>query len=80
MTVIPWVEEDRGLQEKPAEKGDRDQAKSCQVMFNGGWEPDYKHTVRENREGLRGYNKVQRKGWRSRANANYRLLVAYLGM
>jgi hypothetical protein len=36
--------------------------------------------VRENREGLRGQNKIQRKGWTSGANADYRLLVAYLGM
>ena len=34
--VIPWVEEDRGLQEKRAEKGERDQAKSCQGLFNEG--------------------------------------------
>jgi hypothetical protein len=60
--VIQWVEEDRCLQEKRAEKGKRDQAKSCQGLFNGGWGPDYKHTVRENREGSRGYNKIQRKG------------------
>ena len=33
--VILWVEEDPGLQEKLAEKGKRDQAKSCQ-LFNGG--------------------------------------------
>ena len=34
--VIPWVEEDGGLQEKWAEKGERDQAKSCQGLFNEG--------------------------------------------
>ena len=62
------------------EKGERDKAKSCQGLFNGGWEPDYKHTVRENREGSRAYNKIQRKGWTSRADADYRLLAAYLGM
>jgi hypothetical protein len=33
--VILWVEEDPGLQEKQAEKGKRDQAKSCQ-LFTGG--------------------------------------------
>ena len=42
--------------------------------------PDYEHTERENREGSSGYNKIQRKGWTSGANADYRLLVAYLGM
>jgi hypothetical protein len=36
--------------------------------------------VRENREELRGHNKIQRKGWTSGANADYRLLIAYLGM
>jgi hypothetical protein len=36
--------------------------------------------VRENREGLRGHNKMQRKGWTSGVNADYRLLVAFLGM
>jgi hypothetical protein len=35
--------------------------------------------VRENREGSRGHNKIQRKGWTSGANADYRL-IAYLGM
>jgi hypothetical protein len=36
--------------------------------------------MRENREGSRGYNKIQRKGWTSGADADYRLLAAYLGM
>ena len=36
--------------------------------------------MRENREGSRGHNKIQRKGWTSGANANYRLLATYLGM
>ena len=36
--------------------------------------------MRENREGSRGHNKIQRKGWTSGANADYRLLVTYLGM
>jgi hypothetical protein len=36
--------------------------------------------VRENREGSRGHNKIQRKGWTSGANADYRLLAAYLEM
>ena len=36
--------------------------------------------MRENREGSRGHNKIQRKGWTSGANADYRLLIAYLGM
>jgi hypothetical protein len=36
--------------------------------------------VRENREGSRGHNKMQRKGWTSGANADYRLLVTYFGM
>ena len=36
--------------------------------------------MRENREGSRGHNKIQRKGWTSGANADYRLLVAYLGI
>jgi hypothetical protein len=36
--------------------------------------------MRKNREGLRGYNKIQRKGWTSGADADYRLLAAYLGM
>ena len=36
--------------------------------------------MRENREGSRGHNKIQRKGWTSGANADYRLLAAYLGM
>jgi hypothetical protein len=34
--VTLWVEEDRGLQEKQAEKGEQDQAKSCQGLFNEG--------------------------------------------
>jgi hypothetical protein len=29
---------------------------------------------------LRGYNKTQRKGWTSGADADYRFLAAYLGM
>jgi hypothetical protein len=36
--------------------------------------------VKKNWEGSRGRNKIQRKGWTSGANADYRLLVAYLGM
>jgi hypothetical protein len=36
--------------------------------------------VRENREGSRGHNKIQRKGWTSGANADYRLLATYIGM
>jgi hypothetical protein len=36
--------------------------------------------VRENREGPRGHNKIHRKGWTSGVNADYRLLIAYLGM
>jgi hypothetical protein len=36
--------------------------------------------VRENREGSRGHNKIQRKGWTSWVDADYRLLAAYLGM
>ena len=36
--------------------------------------------MRENREGSTGHNKKQRTGWASRANADYRLLAAYLGM
>ena len=36
--------------------------------------------MRENREGSRRHNKIQRKGWTSGANADYRLIVAYLGM
>ena len=36
--------------------------------------------MRENREGSRGHNKIQRKGWTSGADADYRLLAAYLGM
>ena len=34
--VIPWVEEDQGLQEKRVEKGKRDPAESCQGLFYGG--------------------------------------------
>jgi hypothetical protein len=36
--------------------------------------------VRENREGSSGHNKIQRKRWTPGANADYRLLIAYLGM
>jgi hypothetical protein len=36
--------------------------------------------VRENREGSKGHSKIQRKGWASGVNADYRLLIAYLGM
>ena len=36
--------------------------------------------MRENREGSRGQNKIQRNGWTSGADADYRLLAAYLGM
>jgi hypothetical protein len=78
--VIPSVEEDRGLQEKRAEKGEQDQEKSYQGLFNEDSEPDDKHTVRENREGSRGHNKIQRKGWTSGVDAAYRLFSAYLGM
>ena len=62
------------------EKGKQDQAKSCQGLFNECYKPDNNHTVRENREGSRGHNKMQRKGWTSGANADYRLLVTYFGM
>ena len=36
--------------------------------------------MRENREGSRGHNKIQRKGWTSGADADCKLLVAYIGM
>jgi hypothetical protein len=36
--------------------------------------------VRENRVGSKGHNKIQRKGWTSGANDDYRLLATYLGM
>jgi hypothetical protein len=36
--------------------------------------------VRENREGSRRHNKIQRKEWTSGVNADYGLLAAYLGM
>jgi hypothetical protein len=36
--------------------------------------------MRKNREGLRGYNKIQRKGWTSGADADGRHLAACLGM
>jgi hypothetical protein len=36
--------------------------------------------VRENREGSRGHDKIQRKGWTSGVDVDYRLLAAYLGM
>ena len=36
--------------------------------------------MRENREGSRGHNKIQRKGWTSGVDADYRLLAVYLGM
>lgn len=29
---------------------------------------------------MRGHNKIQRKGWTSGVDADYRLLAAYLGM
>jgi hypothetical protein len=36
--------------------------------------------MRNNREGSRGHNKIQRKRWTSGADADYRLLAAYLRM
>ena len=36
--------------------------------------------MRENREGSRGHNKIQRKGWTSGADADYKLLAAFLAM
>ena len=36
--------------------------------------------MRENREGSRGHDKIQRKGWTSGVDVDYRLLAAYLGM
>ena len=57
------------------EKGERGPSKELSRLRK----PDYKHTVRENREGSRGHNKIQREGWTSGANADYWLLVAYLG-
>ena len=36
--------------------------------------------MRENREGSRRHNKIQRKEWTSGVNADYRLLIAFLGM
>jgi hypothetical protein len=36
--------------------------------------------VRENREGSRVHNKIQRRGWTYGANADYRFLATYLGM
>ena len=44
------------------EKRKQDQAKGCQGLFNGSWEPDYKHTVRENREGPRGNDQSTERG------------------
>jgi hypothetical protein len=32
------------------------------VYFNGGWKPDYKHTVRGNWEGLRGNDQSTERG------------------
>jgi hypothetical protein len=54
----------RGIkpEKETGEKRERDQANGCQGLFNGGWEPDYKHTVRENREGPRGNNQSTEKG------------------
>ena len=43
-------------EKETGKKREGDQANGCQGLFNGGWEPDYKHTVRGNREGLRGNN------------------------
>ena len=36
--------------------------------------------MRENREGSRGHNKIQRKGWTSGVDADYKLLAAFLAM
>ena len=36
--------------------------------------------MRENREGSRGHNKIQRKEWTSGVDADCRHLAAYLGM
>jgi hypothetical protein len=36
--------------------------------------------LEKNGEGARGYNKTQRKGWTSGADADYRLLAAYPGI
>jgi hypothetical protein len=44
------------------EKRERGQAKCCQDLINGGWEPDYKHKVRGNRERLRGNNQSTERG------------------
>jgi hypothetical protein len=42
------------LKEKRARKGSKTKQIVVKVYFTGGWKPDYKHTVRGNREGLRG--------------------------
>ena len=53
-------------------KGSEIKQRVVKVYFNGGWKPDYQHTVRGNRECLRGI-KSQREGGTSGADAKCRL-------
>ena len=60
------------LKEKRARKGNKAKQRVVKVYFNGGWKPDYQHTVRANRECLSGI-KSQREGGTSGADAKCRL-------
>ena len=50
------------LKEKRARKGNKAKQRVVKVYFNGGWKPDYKHTVRGNWEGLRGNDQSTERG------------------
>ena len=69
------------LKEKRVRKGSEIKQRVVKVYFNGGWKPDYQHTVRANRECLRGI-KSQREGGHlgQMLSAGLKHLVAYLWM
>ena len=43
-------------------KGSEIKQRVVKVYFNGGWKPDYQHTVREIRECLRGNDQSTERG------------------
>ena len=63
-------------------KGSKTKQRVVKVYFNGGWKPDYKHTVRGNREGLRGndQNTERDQHLGQMLSAGLKHLVAYLWM
>ena len=50
------------LKEKRVRKWSEIKQRVVKVYFNGGWKPDYQHTVRGNREFLRGNDQSTERG------------------